>query len=90
MFRKRESLWATRSPPAPVGATLVAGTERPLREDGVTRFEPTVPFYDALESAFLRACWGTDDGVPYHLRAAVDDARAFAREDYAAVPEPRP
>lgn len=68
-------------------AALVAATERHLRADGVTAFESTVRFYDALESAFLRAYRGTDEGVPSHLQAAVDEARAFTREDYADEPD---
>jgi len=71
------------------GSELVHQTYYRLVDGGRAEFEPTASFYDALESAFLWSYLGTAaaTGVPPHVEAAVDDARALTVEAFADRPE---
>ena len=71
------------------GSALIERTYHRLTDGDRTAFEPTVSFYDALESAFMWAYLGTveEAGIPPHVEAAIDDARAFTEEDFADDPE---
>ena len=54
-----------------------------------TTFEATDEFFEALESAFVWAYLGSNDerGVPDHVAAALDDALAMTREQFAERPD---
>jgi len=54
-----------------------------------TTFEPADEFFHRLESAFVWAYLGSNDerGVPGHVAAALDDALAVTREQFAERPE---
>jgi hypothetical protein len=70
------------------GADLIARTHyRLAAADG--GFEPTPAFFDRLESAFLWAYLGSVDepGVPDHVAAAVDDAKAATAAAFADRPD---
>jgi len=71
------------------GSELVHQTYYRLLDAGRTSFEPTESFYDALESAFLWSYLETAaaTGVPAHVEAAVDDARALTDEEFADRPD---
>jgi hypothetical protein len=66
------------------GESLVRETHYRLVDAGVT-FEPTEAFFDALESAFVWSYMSTTDesGVPEHVDAAIEDARALTHEAFA-------
>jgi len=71
------------------GSALVHRTYYRLVEAGRTEFAPTDKFYDDLASAFLWTYLGAVDGagVPTHVEAAIDDARAFTAEEFADRPD---
>lgn len=71
------------------GTRLIQRSYYRLVEGGVGEFEPTDAFFDALESAFIWAYLGTVDepGVPDHVAAAIDDARAATAEEFADRPD---
>jgi hypothetical protein len=71
------------------GSTLIQRSYYRLAEADRTEFEPTEPFFDALESAFLWAYLGTvrESGVPDHVEAAIDDARAHTVAEFADRPD---
>ncbi len=66
------------------GSTLIQRTHYRLASADQTEYEPTDSFFDALESAFLWAYLGTgpENGVPDHVEAAIDDARALTVEEF--------
>lgn len=66
------------------GAVLIRDTYRRLSEADAATFEPTQSFFETLESAFLWAYLGRVDetGVPDHVEAAIDDARALTMETF--------
>jgi len=66
------------------GSALIERTYYRLSETDVSEFEASVSFFDALESAFIWAYLGSveESGVPTHVEAAIDDARAFTREAF--------
>lgn len=69
----------------PDGSVLLTRTHYRLVDAGVGSFEPTERFYESLETAFIWAYLGATDGadVPAHVRAALDDALAATRDDFA-------
>jgi len=71
------------------GVELVHSTYYRLMSGGRETFEPTTAFYDSLESAFIWAYLGSVDeaGVPDHVEAAIDDARAFTANEFAERPD---
>ncbi|WP_018256113.1 hypothetical protein [Halomicrobium katesii] len=71
------------------GAALIHSTYYRLISGGRETFEPTAAFYDSLESAFLWAYLGSVDeaGVPDHVEAAIDDARAVTADEFADRPD---
>jgi ABC-type sulfate/molybdate transport systems ATPase subunit len=71
------------------GARLIQRTYYRLKAGDMAAFEPTEDFFDALESAFVWAYLGSVDerGVPDHVQAAIDDATAFTREEFADRPD---
>ncbi len=66
------------------GSTLIQRSYYRLSDAGRAEFEPTASFFDALESAFIWAYLGTvrENGVPEHVEAAIDDARALTAEEF--------
>jgi hypothetical protein len=72
------------------GSALIERTYYRLSEASVSEFESTASFFDALESAFIWAYLGSveENGVPTHVEAAIDDARAFTREEFAEDDDP--
>lgn len=64
------------------GSTLIRRTYHRLRS-AHTEYQPTEPFFDALESAFIWAYLGATEerGVPEHVAAAIDDARAHTKAE---------
>lgn len=70
------------------GSLLVQRTYYRLATAGMTEYEPTGSFFDALEAAFIWAYLGTaeDNGMPDHVEAAVDDARALTAEEFGDQP----
>ena len=71
------------------GSVLISRTYNRIAVDGQPTFEPTAAFFDTLESAFIWAYIGTIDepGVPPHVEAAIEDARAFTRREFADDPD---
>jgi hypothetical protein len=71
------------------GSTLIERTHYRLASGGRGEFEPSDSFFDALESAFMWAYLGTTTatGIPDHVEAAIDDARAFTAEEFADRPD---
>ncbi|WP_336325566.1 hypothetical protein [Halovenus sp. HT40] len=69
------------------GSTLIRRTYHRLRS-AHTEYQPTESFFDALESAFIWAYLGTTEerGVPEHVAAAIDDARAHTKAEFADQP----
>jgi hypothetical protein len=70
------------------GADLITATYYRLAS-AETGFAPTEAFFDRLESAFVWTYLGTVDatGVPDHVMAAVEDARALTREEFTDQPD---
>jgi hypothetical protein len=70
------------------GSALVQRTYYRLADADAVEFEPTPQFFDALESAFMWAYLGsnTENGIPGHVEAAIDDARVFTAEDFVDRP----
>lgn len=70
------------------GSTLIRRAYHRLRS-AHTEYQPTPSFFDAVESAFLWAYLGTTEetGVPEHVAAAIDDARAHTMAEFADRPE---
>lgn len=66
------------------GSTLIQRSYYRLSDTSRGEFEPTASFFDALESAFIWAYLGTvrENGVPEHVEAAIDDARALTAEEF--------
>lgn len=66
------------------GSTLIQRSYYRLSDANRGEFEPTASFFDALESAFIWAYLGTvrENGVPEHVEAAIDDARALTAEEF--------
>jgi hypothetical protein len=66
------------------GSTLIQRSYYRLSDAGRAEFEPTASFFDALEAAFIWAYLGTvrESGVPEHVEAAIDDARALTAEEF--------
>lgn len=54
-----------------------------------TEYQPTESFFDALESAFIWAYLGATEerGVPEHVAAAIDDARAHTKAELEEQPD---
>lgn len=71
------------------GSTLIQRSYYRLAGADRTEFEPTEPFFDALESAFIWAYLGTvrESGVPDHVEAAINDARAHTVAEFADRPD---
>jgi hypothetical protein len=71
------------------GSALIQQTYYRLASADRTEFEPTASFFDALESAFIWAYLGSVDGngVPDHVEAAIDDARAHTAKEFADRPD---
>lgn len=71
------------------GSKLIRRTYHRLRS-AHTEYQPTEPFFDALESAFIWAYLGTtaESGVPEHVAAAIDDARAHTKAEFADRSDP--
>jgi len=71
------------------GSLLVQRTYYRLAAAEITEYEPTESFFDALESAFIWAYLGTveETGVPDHVEAAIDDARAVTAEEFEGRPD---
>ncbi|MEF8774829.1 MAG: hypothetical protein V5A37_08940 [Halobacteriales archaeon] len=71
------------------GVRLITRTHRRLADAGGPSFEPTPDFFDRLEAAFVRAYLGTveEAGVPDHVAAAIDDARAMTAVEFADRPD---
>ncbi|EMA07709.1 hypothetical protein SAMN05443574_10692 [Haloarcula vallismortis] len=71
------------------GSVLISRTYNRIAADGEPTFEPTAAFFDTLEAAFIWAYIGTIDepGVPPHVEAAIEDARAFTRREFANDPD---
>lgn len=67
------------------GEALIRDTYYRLVDGGTTAFEPTTAFFDRLEAAFVWSYFGATDerGVPPHVEAAIEDARARTREAFA-------
>lgn len=72
------------------GTDLVTETYYRLQAGERLEFSPTETFFDRLESAFLWAYLGSVDerGVPPHVEAAIDDARALTREEFEDRADP--
>jgi len=70
------------------GSALVQRTYYRLAAAGV-EFVPEESFFDALESAFIWAYLETveDNGVPDHVEAAIDDAKAVTAAEFADRPD---
>jgi hypothetical protein len=70
------------------GADLITATYYRLASTEIG-FEPTETFFERLESAFVWTYLGTVDatGVPDHVMAAVEDARALTREEFTDQPD---
>jgi hypothetical protein len=70
------------------GSTLIRRTYHRLRS-AHTEYQPTSSFFDALESAFIWAYLGTtkERGVPDHVTAAIDDARAHTKAELEDRPD---
>lgn len=70
------------------GTTLISGTHYRLVDAGITEFEPIDGFFDSLESAFIRTYLAStaERGVPPHVAAAIEDARARTQEALADDP----
>ena len=71
------------------GSRLIQRTYYRLTAGAYDEFEPTAAFFDALEAAFVWAYLGSVDErqVPDHVGAAIDDATAFTREEFADRPD---
>jgi len=71
------------------GSALIQRTYYRLASAERTEFEPTASFFDALESAFVWTYLGTveENGMPDHVEAAIDDARALTAEEFAERPD---
>ncbi|MEF8813049.1 MAG: hypothetical protein V5A55_04440 [Halovenus sp.] len=71
------------------GSQLVQRTYYRLAAAEITEYEPTESFFDALESAFIWAYLGTveENGIPEHVEAAIDDARALTAEEFEDRPD---
>jgi hypothetical protein len=71
------------------GSVLIQRTYYRLAAEATPTFDPTDDFFDSLESAFIWAYLGSNDerGVPDHVAAALDDALALTREEFADRPE---
>ncbi len=71
------------------GSDLVARTYYRFAADEMTGFEPTREQFDRLESAFIWAYLGSveETGVPDHVEAAVDDAKALTYEEFQDAPD---
>lgn len=67
------------------GEALIRETHYRLVDAGTTTFEPTASFFDRLESAFVWSYLSITEerGVPAHVEAAIEDARARTREAFA-------
>lgn len=73
----------------PDGTDLVTQTYRRLAGPEAPDYAPTAAFFDRLEEAFLWAYLGSveEAGVPAHVEAAVDDAKALTRAEFADEPD---
>jgi hypothetical protein len=71
------------------GSVLITRTYNRIAADGAPPFEPTTAFFDTLSAAFIWAYIATVDepGVPPHVEAAIEDARAFTRQAFAEDPD---
>lgn len=71
------------------GSVLIQRTYYKLAGAGITEFQSTEEFFDQLEAAFTWAyIVSTDEpGVPSHVEAAIDDAVAWTREQFADAEE---
>lgn len=70
------------------GSTFITRTYHRLRS-AHSEYQPTGSFFDALESAFIWAYLGAteDRGVPEHVAAAIDDARAHTKAELDDQPD---
>jgi hypothetical protein len=70
------------------GSALIQRTYHRLRS-AHTEYQPTKSFFDALESAFIWAYLGATEerGVPDHVAAAIDDARAHTKPELENQPD---
>jgi len=66
------------------GSVLIQRTYYRLAAGNRTEYAPTESFFNALESAFVWAYLGTveGDGIPAHVEAAIDDARAHTAAEF--------
>jgi len=71
------------------GSTLIQQAYYRLADGDRTEFEPTTAFFDSLESAFIWAYLGAvrERGVPEHVEAAINDARAHTAEEFENRPD---
>ena len=71
------------------GSLLIRRAYYRLADADRRGFEPTESFFDAVESAFIWAYLGTvgENGVPEHVEAAIDDARALTAEQFQNRPD---
>jgi len=71
------------------GSRLIEQTYYRLSEADMAEFRATESDFEALESAFRWAYLGTvtENGVPDHVEAAIDDARVFTTEGFADRPD---
>lgn len=71
------------------GATLIERTYYRLAEAGMDDFRASETHFDALESAFIWAYLRTTDetGIPPHVEAAIDDAKAFTATEFSDRPD---
>jgi len=72
------------------GSALTERTYYRLSDADASAFEASERLFDALESAFLWAYLDSVDGngVPAHVDAAIDDARALTREEFTGATDP--
>lgn len=71
------------------GSVLVQRTYYRLVDAGSGTFEPTADYFQRLETAFLWAYLDSTTGtdVPPHVQAALDDALALTRREFADSPD---